>query len=111
CLKIGPCFQCRITVTLQGLQVIAEVERAGHVELVYRSAIVEHLQKLDLCCAQVDYRRFDLRLILNSQQFDAVKINLGDVASFQTGATDVDNLVVVLEVRLCQVQHELGLER
>ena len=82
---------------------------ARHIELIHRSAVVQHLQKLDFGGAQVDDRRFDLRFVLHAQQLDAIEVDLRDVAGLEAGAANVDDLVVVVEVRLCQIENELGL--
>jgi hypothetical protein len=50
----------------------------------------------------------NLRLVLHAQQFDAVQIDLGNVAGPEAVAADLDDVVVVLEICLGQIEHGLG---
>ena len=66
-LQVGPRRQRGIAVGFQRLQRIAEIEWTRHIELVYRGAVIQHLQELNFRGAQIDDRRFDLRLVLHAQ--------------------------------------------
>ena len=83
---------------IQRLQGVGKIEGSGHVELLDRSSRVEQLQQFDLGGAQIDQGRLDLRFILHTEKFDAVQIDLGNVAGVEAVAADVDDVVVVGEV-------------
>ena len=91
-LQVGPSMPAPISIVVQRLQGIVEIERARHVELIHRRAVVQHLQQLNFGGAQVDDRCFDLRLVLHAQQFDAVQIDLRDIAGSEAVAADLDDL-------------------
>ncbi len=110
-LQVRPCCHCGIQVILQRIQRIAEVKWAGYVKRVYRRTVVAHLQKLNLCSVQVHGRRLDLRLVLHALQLDAIEIDLCDVARLEAVLAYLDDVVVVVKIRLCHIEHKLGLER
>ena len=110
-LQVGTRGQRRLAEAVERIERIGEIEDPGHVELVQRRAIVQELQQLDLGRAQVNDRRLQLRFVLHAQQLDAIEVDLGDVAGLEPRAADLDDLVVVIEIRLGHVEHRLGLER
>ena len=85
-LQVGTRIERCLVKVVERLQVVGEIERPGYIELIDRRAVVQQLQQLDLCRAQVDDRRLDLRLILHAQQFDAVQIDLCQVAGLEAVA-------------------------
>ena len=46
--QIGPRVEGDLAEIVERLQIVGEVEGAGHIELLDRRAVVEQLQKLDL---------------------------------------------------------------
>ena len=48
---------------------------------------------------------------MHAQQLDAVEIDLGDVSGLEAVAADLNDVVVILQIRLCQFEHGLGLKR
>ncbi len=110
-LQVGPRAQRDLAKVVERLKGVGKIEGSGHVELLHRGAVVEQLQQLNFCRAQVDDRRLQLGLVLHALELDAVEIDLGNVAGIQTVAADGDDFVVVIEVGFGQIEQRLGLER
>jgi hypothetical protein len=91
-------------------EISGKIEETIHVELVDGSSVVKELEKLNLLRTQIDDGIFDFRFILDAEEFDAVKVDLREIAIFEPGSADVNDLVVVVQICTSQLQHGLGLE-
>jgi len=58
--------------------------------------VIQKLRELSIGGAQVKNRRFDLRLVLHSQQLDAIEVDLSQVARLEAGAADLNSRNSVL---------------
>ena len=61
-------------------QAVGEIERAVHIELLDRRAVVEQHQKLDLGGAEIHRRGFKIGFELDALQVKAIDIDLGEIA-------------------------------
>ena len=88
-----------------------EFERPGDVELLDGRAIVEQRQQLNLGGSQVDQRGLQIGFELHALEFQAVQIDLGDVAGFESLAAYPQQAVVMRQVLGGQRHHRLLLQR
>src|SRR5580692_11001827 len=97
-------------IVVEREQVLGEIERSVDVVALDRPAIVEHGQQVDLGGAKVDQRGLHIGFVLQALEFEAVEVDLGDVAGLVTFAADLQDLVVVAEIILGEVEDGFGLQ-
>ncbi len=91
-------------------QLLGEIERPRHVELVHRGAVAQHGLQSDLGGAQIHHRRFVIGLILRQLQLDAVQVHTRDVAGFVALAANAELFAEVFQIVLGQRQHLFRLQ-
>jgi hypothetical protein len=78
--QIGPRIEGGLAEIFMRLQIAGEIEFTGHIEMLGGRVVVGQLQQLNLGGAKVDDGRLYLRFVLHAKQFDAVEIDLGNIA-------------------------------
>jgi hypothetical protein len=76
-------------------ELIDEVEGAVDVELLDGGVVVKELEELNLGGAEVDEGVLDLGLVLDAEEFDAVEVDLGDVAGVEAVTADLNDVIVL----------------
>ena len=109
--QVGTRVQRNFAEFLQRQDLVVEVEVSGDIELLNRRAVIQKHEQLDFRGAQIDLRGLQIGLVLHPLQFQSVEIDLRDVASLQTIAAHVQQVVVVGEVFPGHVEDCFRLQR
>src|ERR1700689_4128003 len=99
-----------LAIVVEREQVFGEIERSVDVVALDWPAVVKQSEQVDLGGAEVDERGLHVGFVLQTLEFEAVEVDLGDVAGLVTVAADLQHLVVVTEIILRQVEDGLGLQ-
>ncbi len=108
-LQVWPRFQGNLPELVTGHELVAEIERPGHVKLIYVNSRVQECEQLDLCGFQVLPGSLQIRFILDALQFQPVEINLRNVAGIEAGSAYIEHVVVVGKVVFRQLEHRFRL--
>ena len=95
--QVWPVVERHLPEFLQRGRKIGEIEWPGDVQFLHRRLIVEQCAELDLSRAQVNEGGLHIGFELHALQFQAVEIDLSDVAGLEAIAADGERAIVELK--------------